>query len=114
MRTRLASLLLILCCALAPQENSPLSKIRAEFQDYVDRRQTAGTVTLVAHKGKVVSLEAVGWQDLEAKTPMKPDTLLREQYGTRRRKLHRYGNEEHERRQYEQEQRSNNDIKRSL
>jgi hypothetical protein len=76
MKTRLAPLILILCCAFAPQENGTLSKIRSEFQDYVDRHQTAGTVTLVAHKGKVVSLEAVGWQDIEAKTPMKPDSIF--------------------------------------
>jgi CubicO group peptidase (beta-lactamase class C family) len=76
MKNRLAPLILVFCCALAPQENAQLSKIRTEFQDYVDRRQTAGTVTLVAHKGKVVSLEAVGWQDLEAKTPMKADSIF--------------------------------------
>src|SRR6185295_8761316 len=76
MRTLSAALILILGCALAPQENGALSKIRSEFQDYVDRHQTAGTVTLVAHRGKVVSLEAVGFQDLEAKTPMKPDSLF--------------------------------------
>ena len=76
MKIRLAPLILVLCGAFAPQENGSFAKIRSEFQDYVDRRQTAGTVTLVAHKGKVVSLEAVGWQDLEAKTPMKPDTVF--------------------------------------
>jgi CubicO group peptidase (beta-lactamase class C family) len=71
---RLSILVFILgCTAAAPQEASP---IRAAFQDYVDRRQTAGTVTLVAHKGKVVSLEAVGWQDRESKTPMKADTIF--------------------------------------
>jgi CubicO group peptidase (beta-lactamase class C family) len=52
------------------------SAIRSEFQGYVDRHQTSGTVTLVARKGKVVSLEAVGWQDIEAKTPMKTDTIF--------------------------------------
>jgi CubicO group peptidase (beta-lactamase class C family) len=71
---RLSILVFILgCTAAAPQEASP---IRSAFQDYVDRRQTAGTVTLVAHRGKVVSLEAVGWQDLESKTPMKADTIF--------------------------------------
>ena len=59
----LAILVCIGGAAAARQEASP---IRAAFQDYVDRQQTAGTVTLVARKGKVVSLEAVGWQDREA------------------------------------------------
>jgi CubicO group peptidase (beta-lactamase class C family) len=76
MRTRLAPLILVLCAAFAPQENVRFTKIRTEFQDYVDRHQAAGTVTLVAHQGKVVSLEAVGWQDIEAKTPMKPDSIF--------------------------------------
>src|SRR5438874_11726776 len=75
---RLPILLFIMGCASASalQEESRLSPLRAEFQSYVDRHQTAGTVTLVAHKGKVISLEAVGWQDLEAKLPMKTDTIF--------------------------------------
>jgi len=71
---RLSILVFILgCTAAAPQESSP---IRAAFQDYVDRQQTAGTVTLVARKGKLLSLEAVGWQDIEARTPMKTDSIF--------------------------------------
>jgi CubicO group peptidase (beta-lactamase class C family) len=73
---RLPVLLFIVGCASAAQDEAKLSPIRAEFQSYVDRNQTAGTVTLVARKGKVVSLEAVGWQDLEAKVPMKTDSLF--------------------------------------
>ncbi|MBI3855516.1 MAG: beta-lactamase family protein [Planctomycetes bacterium] len=76
MRRLHPALLLLLGCALAPQEDAKLSAIRTEFQGYVDRHQTSGTVTLVARKGKVVSLEAVGWQDIEAKTPMKPDSIF--------------------------------------
>lgn len=74
-----ARLLVLLCIAGAAspaQEGAAPSAIRAEFQGYVDRHQTAGTVTLVARKGKVMSLEAVGWQDIEAKTPMKTDTIF--------------------------------------
>jgi CubicO group peptidase (beta-lactamase class C family) len=73
---RLPILLFIVGCASAAQDEAKLSPIRAEFQSYVDRSQTAGTVTLVARKGKVVSLEAVGWQDIEAKVPMKTDSLF--------------------------------------
>ena len=76
MRFRSAALILLLGCAVPPQENGALPNVRTEFQNYVERRQTSGTVTLVAHKGRIVSLEAVGWQDLEAKTPMKPDTIF--------------------------------------
>jgi len=73
---RLAILLCIVSCASAQQDDAKLATLRSEFQGYVDRHQTAGTVTLVARKGKVLSLEAVGWQDIEAKTPMKPDTIF--------------------------------------
>jgi CubicO group peptidase (beta-lactamase class C family) len=59
------------------QDEAKLSTLRSEFQGYVDRHQAAGTVTLVARKGKVIHLEAVGWQDREAKTPMKPDTIFK-------------------------------------
>jgi CubicO group peptidase (beta-lactamase class C family) len=60
----------------AEQDESKLATLRSEFQGYVDRHQTAGTVTLVARKGKVISLEAVGWKDIEAKDPMKADTIF--------------------------------------
>lgn len=73
---RLARLLVLLFIAGAASAAQEESKIRAEFQGYVDRHQTAGTVTLVARRGKVMSLEAVGWQDIEAKTPMKADTIF--------------------------------------
>jgi len=73
---RLAILLCIVSCASAQQDDAKLATLRSEFQGYVDRQQTAGTVTLVARKGKVISLEAVGWQDREAKLPMKADSIF--------------------------------------
>jgi len=73
---RVAVLLCIVSCAAAQQDDAKLATLKSEFQSYVDRHQTAGTVTLVARKGKVLSLEAVGWQDLEAQTPMKPDSIF--------------------------------------
>jgi CubicO group peptidase (beta-lactamase class C family) len=73
---RVAILLCIVSCASAQQDDAKLATLRGEFQGYVDRQQTAGTVTLVARKGKVISLEAVGWQDREAKVPMKTDSIF--------------------------------------
>jgi len=73
------ALLLALGCTAVPQGDPAQAGIlglREEFQGYVDRHQTAGTVTLVARRGTILSLEAVGWQDIEAKRPMKPDTLF--------------------------------------
>jgi CubicO group peptidase (beta-lactamase class C family) len=54
-----------------------LSEIGLRMQEYVDAGQTAGTVTIVARHGKVASFEAVGYQDLETKKPMRKDTLFR-------------------------------------
>ncbi|HEY1497013.1 MAG TPA: serine hydrolase domain-containing protein [Candidatus Solibacter sp.] len=54
-----------------------LARIRVRMQEYVDAGKTAGVVTLVARHGKVAAFDAVGFQDLESKTPMKPDTIFR-------------------------------------
>jgi len=73
------ALLLSVGCAAVPQADpapAGIPGLKEEFQGYVDRHQTAGTVTLVARRGKILSLEAVGWQDIEAKQPMKPDSIF--------------------------------------
>jgi CubicO group peptidase (beta-lactamase class C family) len=54
-----------------------LARIRVRMQEYVDAGKTAGVVTLVARHGKVAAFGAVGFQDLESKTPMKTDTIFR-------------------------------------
>jgi len=74
----LALLLALGCAGGPPAAPAPVGipGLRTEFQGYVDRHQTAGTVTLVARKGKVLSLEAVGWQDIEGRIPMQPDTIF--------------------------------------
>src|SRR5216684_9387708 len=54
-----------------------LGRIRVAMQRYVDRNDVAGVVTLVARKGRVVHLEAVGYRDAEAKAPMTADTIFR-------------------------------------
>ena len=74
--SRLSILLCIVSCASAQEDAATLATLRGEFQGYVDRHQTAGTVTLVARKGKLLSLEAVGWQDVEARIPMKTDSIF--------------------------------------
>ena len=40
-----------------------LERIEPAMQAFVDQQKLAGTVTLVARKGKVVHLEAVGFSD---------------------------------------------------
>jgi CubicO group peptidase (beta-lactamase class C family) len=47
------------------------------FQDAVDRKQIAGAVLLVAKNGVIAFHEAVGKQDVEAGTPMTPQSIFR-------------------------------------
>ena len=54
-----------------------LNRIPARMKEFVEGRKTAGVVTLVARHGQIVSFEAVGFQDVEAKVPMKKDSVFR-------------------------------------
>ena len=51
-------------------------RITDSLQPFVDNNILAGAVTLVAARDKVLSLEAVGYADVGAKTPMKTDDLF--------------------------------------
>ena len=46
------------------------------MKSFVEQGAIAGAVTLIARRGEIVSLEAVGYQDLESKTPMRRDTIF--------------------------------------
>ncbi|MEJ2818495.1 serine hydrolase domain-containing protein [Caulobacter sp. CCG-8] len=54
-----------------------LATVRPALQAFVDRGELAGAVTLTSQGGQVVQSEAVGWSDLETRTPMRSDTLFR-------------------------------------
>ena len=54
-----------------------LKRLTWGMQGLVDQGVTAGTVTLLYRKGAIAQVDAVGWRDLEARTPMKRDTLFR-------------------------------------
>jgi CubicO group peptidase (beta-lactamase class C family) len=53
-----------------------LERIHAFMQDYIDTNQIAGSVTLVARKGKVVHFEAQGWRYKEENQPMEKDDIF--------------------------------------
>ena len=89
-----AALLMLIACSAAPAADnrfSPekpdparagmnpalLSRIPERMKEFVDSGKTAGVVTLVARHGHVAALDAVGFQDLERKLPMKTDTIFR-------------------------------------
>ncbi len=54
-----------------------LAAIPIRMKAYVDANQTAGIVTIVGRHGRVGSFDAVGYQDLESKKPMRKDSLFR-------------------------------------
>ncbi len=53
-----------------------LARIPARMKEFVEKGTIAGAVMLVARHGVVASLDAVGYQDLESKKPMRTDTIF--------------------------------------
>lgn len=51
-------------------------KIAQRMREFIDKKEVAGTVTLVATRDTVVHLEAVGQADIANGTPMKADTIF--------------------------------------
>ncbi|HKS27203.1 MAG TPA: serine hydrolase domain-containing protein [Pyrinomonadaceae bacterium] len=53
-----------------------LAGIPLRLRAFVEQGLMAGAVTLVARRGEVVSFEAIGYQDLENREPMRRDTIF--------------------------------------
>ena len=69
---------LILTGRPAPGQDASLSdRVRDGMQQFVDRKEIAGAVTLIGQGDRVVSLEAIGRRSVEDDAPMRPDTLFR-------------------------------------
>ena len=62
--------------AKAGMDPERLSRIPVRMKQFVDAGVIPGAVTLVARHGVVVSLDAVGYQDIDTKTPMRTDTIF--------------------------------------
>jgi len=62
--------------AKAGMDSDRLTRIAQRMQAFVEQGTIAGAVGLVARHGVVASLDAVGYQELESKKPMKPDTIF--------------------------------------
>lgn len=66
----------------APAESAGISterlhRLHRGMQAMVDQHEISGTVTLIARNGKVVDIHASGFQDIESRTAMRPDTIFR-------------------------------------
>ncbi|HEY8520560.1 MAG TPA: serine hydrolase domain-containing protein [Gammaproteobacteria bacterium] len=75
---------LVLAGALEPaapesvgMSSERLARLTETLEGYVADGQLAGTVTLVARRGKVAYFEAAGFRDREARAPMHTDTIFR-------------------------------------
>jgi len=66
------------CCdpASVGMDAAQLAEIPKRMREFVDDKQAAGVVVLVARQGRVVLLEAVGSANVEEKRPMERDTLF--------------------------------------
>jgi CubicO group peptidase (beta-lactamase class C family) len=53
-----------------------LKLIPARMKEFVDDGSMSGAVYLVAYRGKVVTLDAAGFSDIENRKPMRPDTIV--------------------------------------
>lgn len=56
--------------------DSQASSAALLLQSFVDKHELAGAVTLVADKDKVLSVEAVGFSDIDERKAMKPDAVF--------------------------------------
>ncbi len=54
-----------------------LKAVETAMQDAIDRGDAVGVVTLLYRHGEIAQLNAVGFQDAAAKTPMRRDTIFR-------------------------------------
>ena len=54
-----------------------LESIQPVMQDYVDKENLPGFLTVIARRGKIAHFETVGMRDIENNKPMEPDTIFR-------------------------------------
>ncbi len=54
-----------------------LERMHKGIQDYIDQGKHAGAIVAIARNGKIVDFTTYGYRDLEAKTPMTADTIVR-------------------------------------
>ncbi|HEX4231898.1 MAG TPA: serine hydrolase domain-containing protein [Bryobacteraceae bacterium] len=72
-----ALLIAISLQAAAPPLNQDVLKlVRGRMQEYIDRGEIAGIVTLVGRDGQIAELDGVGYADIENHKPMRSDTIV--------------------------------------
>lgn len=62
--------------AKAGMDSAQLQKIAPRMKAMADDHAVSGAVTLVMRKGTLAHFEVAGWQDVEAKKPMRADSIF--------------------------------------
>ena len=60
-----------------PQTSSRFGAVTKALQPFVERGELSGVVTLTWRGGEVLQSDALGWRDIESRSPMRRDTLFR-------------------------------------
>jgi CubicO group peptidase (beta-lactamase class C family) len=68
--------LLPVVAGAATVDSERLKLIPARMREFVDNGSISGAVWLVAHRGQVVALDAVGFSDIERRVPMRAETVV--------------------------------------
>ena len=68
--------LIIFVVPFPTQAKEPASPVRARMQTFVKEKVISGSVTAIATKDKMLSLETVGYADLKTKEVMRDDHLF--------------------------------------
>jgi CubicO group peptidase (beta-lactamase class C family) len=74
---RLSLVAVLTFAAAAPAQVPSSPPIAERMGQFVASEDISGAVTVVGRASGIVALDAVGYRDLEAKDPMKPDALFR-------------------------------------
>jgi CubicO group peptidase (beta-lactamase class C family) len=62
--------------AAAGMDPARLDALKARMREFAQQGRVSGIVTLLQRNGALALLDATGFQDLESKTPMRPDTIF--------------------------------------
>lgn len=54
-----------------------LQRITKVIQQYIDSKQIAGAITVVARRGRIAHFETTGLMDIEQRTPLRKDAIFR-------------------------------------
>ena len=73
---RLAPSIALTLSATALVLSAPGSPVAERMARFVDEKEVAGAVTLIASREKVIQVDAVGRADIAGEKPMQPDTIF--------------------------------------